>query len=664
MFQSLRIRTLSLLLMMALLASVLALPTDVVHAINTPWLNVSGRFIKDPAGNNVVLRGVSLVDVAVANSRPRNAVALTNMVTNEADGWYARVVRFPVYPNEIDETPGWLASPDTYFNNHLDPAIQNCVARQIYCIIDWHYIQDYNNSTVDTATRAFWNYVAPKYANVPNVIFELYNEPVNPDNWFTWKQWAQPWVNIIRSHAPNNLILIGGPRWSQNLSSAASAPFTGSNLVYVAHIYPQHGGQSTWDSWFGNAANSVPFFVTEWGWQQGGTTPTSGTLSGYGIPFSNYLESKGLSWTAWVFDQWWQPVMFDLNYNLLGGENYMGQYTKDFLFQHRNDNLPGGGGTSTPTQTNTPTNTPVTVTPTFTPITPTQPGSNNTGWVSPSNQASQSGGDGNGFQTSPTNAFADGGGEATDTNSGTGTSTSCTSTAKDRHAYFSYPLSIPAGSSITGIEVRTDARADSASGTRRFCVELSWNNGANWTAMKTGTNLATTERSDIFGSASDTWGRTWNTNELTSANLRVRIVSVGSSTSRDFFLDWLPVRVWYSGGGVTNTPTFTPTGVTNTPTFTPTGVTLTPTFTPTQSTACSPVSAIITAPFQFDGAGSFCWQISSLSYINSWNLANLTVNGVNFTNLYAPAGSLPARINGNWYISYTGNFPWSHFEAK
>jgi hypothetical protein len=182
--------------------------------------------------------------------------------------------------------------------------------------------------------------------------------------------------------------------------------------------------------------------------------------------------------------------------------------------------------------------------------------------------------------------------------------------------------------------------------------------------MKTGTNLTTTERSDIFGSSSDTWGRAWNTNELTSANFRVRIVSVGSSTSRDFFLDWLPVRVWYSGSGVTNTPTFTPTGVTNTPTFTPTGVTVTPTFTPTQSTACSPVSAIVTAPFQFDGAGTFCWQISSLSYINSWNLANLTVNGVNFTNLYAPAGSLPVRINGNWYISYTGNFPWSHFEAK
>src|SRR5690349_18242096 len=94
----------SLCVIVILLSSV-ALPTGVVHAINTPWLSVSGRFIRDPQGNNVVLRGVSLVDVSVANSRPRNAATLTNMLTSDADGWYARVVRFPVYPNAIDGQP-------------------------------------------------------------------------------------------------------------------------------------------------------------------------------------------------------------------------------------------------------------------------------------------------------------------------------------------------------------------------------------------------------------------------------------------------------------------------------------------------------------------------------------------------------------------------------
>ncbi|HTP08700.1 MAG TPA: cellulase family glycosylhydrolase [Anaerolineae bacterium] len=389
-----------LLLLAVVLAAGLLLQVHTAQAISTPWLTVSGRYIKDPNGNVVILRGVSIVDVSVADSRTRNAPALIDMATDNANGWYARVMRFPVYPEAIDGQPGWNANPDAYFNNHLNPAIQHCVTRQIYCIIDWHYISDYNSSAIDTATRNFWSYIAPKYKDVPNVIFELYNEPINPDSWSTWKTWAQPWVNIIRAAAPNNLILIGGPRWSQNVAEAATNPFTGGNIAYVAHIYPQHGGQSTWDAWFGNSSATVPYFITEWGWQNSGASPTSGTLSSYGTPFSNYLDSKGVSWTAWVFDLYWQPVMFDTNWNPLGGENYMGQFTKDFLNRHRNDNLPGGGGvtptfTATVTKTNTPTvtRTPTrTTTPTPTPTGPTKtstpaPTKTNTPTITPTRPA-------------------------------------------------------------------------------------------------------------------------------------------------------------------------------------------------------------------------------------------------------------------------------------
>ncbi|HTX90661.1 MAG TPA: cellulase family glycosylhydrolase [Anaerolineales bacterium] len=468
MSQSRRSKVHSFLTTFLLIAMVLSgalLPSRVAYAINTPWLHTSGRFIQDPNGNTVILRGVSLVDVSVADSRTRNARQLIDMATDSSNGWYARVVRLPVYPDAIDGQPGWNAGPDAYFNNHLNPAIQECVARQIYCIVDWHYISDYTSSAIDTSTRAFWSYVAPKYANTPNVIFELYNEPINPDNWSTWKATAQPWVNLIRAAAPNNLILVGGPRWSQDVAEAATNPFSGGNIAYVAHIYPQHGGQSTWDSWFGNSSSTVPYFITEWGWQNGGAAPTSGTLSSYGTPFSNYLDSKGVSWTAWVFDDYWQPVMFDTSWNLLGGENYMGQFIKDFLSRHQNDNLPGGGGA-----TNTPTRTP--------------------------------------------------------------------------------------------------------------------------------------------------------------------------------------------------TRTSTSTGTVVTSTLTPTRTAI-PSSTPTGGAPCSPVTATITAPFTQDGAGTFCWQSANLgTYINSWNLSKLTINGLDFTNKYVAAANYPAKINGYWYVSYTGNFAWSHFETK
>jgi alpha-galactosidase len=120
--------------------------------------------------------------------------------------------------------------------------------------------------------------------------------------------------------------------------------------------------------------------------------------------------------------------------------------------------------------------------------------------------------------------------------------------------------------------------------------------------------------------------------------------------------------------GPTSTFTRTPTiGASATHTNTPAGPTATFTRTPTPvvDNFCSPVSSTITVPFTFDGVGSFCWQSSNLGgYINSWNTASVTINGVNITNVYVASGSYPAKIGGFWYVAYNGPYAWSHFEAK
>ena len=140
-----------------------------------------------------------------------------------------------------------------------------------------------------------------------------------------------------------------------------------------------------------------------------------------------------------------------------------------------------------------------------------------------------------------------------------------------------------------------------------------------------------------------------------------------------------PTRTSTPTTGVVLTPTRTrtpttgpsPTRTSTTPPGQPTATRTTPpsqpTNTPTQPTggACSPVTSTITAPFTKDGAGTFCWQSSNLgSYVNSWNMTSLTINGVNETNLYVASGSYPAKINGYWYVAYNGPYAWSHFEAK
>jgi hypothetical protein len=176
---------------------------------------------------------------------------------------------------------------------------------------------------------------------------------------------------------------------------------------------------------------------------------------------------------------------------------------------------------------------------------PPPPPAGNTGLLGPTANAAASGGDGNGFQTNPANAHADDGVFAVDTDSGSGTSTSCTSSSKDKHDFRDYGVTLPGGATPKGIEVRLDAKADSTSSSPKLCVQLSWNGGSSWTSAKTTSTLSTSEATRTLGSATDTWGRSWTASNLSNANFRVRVIALSSSTSRDFSLDWVAVRVSY-----------------------------------------------------------------------------------------------------------------------
>ncbi len=172
----------------------------------------------------------------------------------------------------------------------------------------------------------------------------------------------------------------------------------------------------------------------------------------------------------------------------------------------------------------------------------------NTGWLSPTAQAAvtSNAGDNNGFESNPTNAFADGGGYAEDVDSGTGSSQGCTSILRDSHLFYNYGFTIPSGQTINGIEVRLDAWADTASFSPKTCVQLSWDGGTTWTTAKITTNLTTSEQTYTLGSTTDAWGHTWSSTDFSNANFRVRITNVASDTLTDFRLDWVPVRVTYT----------------------------------------------------------------------------------------------------------------------
>jgi len=125
---------------------------------------------------------------------------------------------------------------------------------------------------------------------------------------------------------------------------------------------------------------------------------------------------------------------------------------------------------------------------------------------------------------------------------------------------------------IDGLEVRLDWYLDSTANTNSMSVELSWNGGTTWTTAQTDTVESTVEHTTTLGGPADNWGHTWDVTagELSATNFMVRITSNSNNFGRDFYLDWVPVRVYshtpviYTITATAGTGgTITPSGVVN-----------------------------------------------------------------------------------------------------
>ena len=100
-------------------------------------------------------------------------------------------------------------------------------------IIDWH---DHNAEDHEAEAAEFFREMAMEYGEFPNVIFEIYNEPIKQ----SWSQTIKPYheriVSVIREYS-SNLIVLGTKTWSQDVDEAAQNPVQGENLAYTIHFY-------------------------------------------------------------------------------------------------------------------------------------------------------------------------------------------------------------------------------------------------------------------------------------------------------------------------------------------------------------------------------------------------------------------------------------------
>ncbi len=314
-------------------------------------LHTSGSKIIGAKNNQqVMLRGMSLF-WSDATGQPYYRPTAISWAT---DSLHIDVFRFAMGIQYYDSDGGtkepiitgnsYMGSPDG-FMNLLDKMVAAAIENDIYIIVDWHSHRAHYETT---AAQKFFSAVAQKYKDVPNIIYEVYNEPVNGNggNWSAIKSYANTVASAIRQYT-KNLIIVGTPNWSQNPQQGANDPISAANVAYVFHFYAGSHSKGSYGGNVTSALSKAPVFISEWGTTNadGDGTPNASATS----EWTKFMEENQVPNCNWSFRQFTshtngkteQSAFFDGKTALMNEKDFneakltsSGQIVKSYLTSH------------------------------------------------------------------------------------------------------------------------------------------------------------------------------------------------------------------------------------------------------------------------------------------------------------------------------------------
>lgn len=247
-------------------------------------LKVSGTQLVDKNNNPLVLRGMSF---GWHNLWPRvyNAGAVKWL----KDDWKCNVVRASM-GIELNDS-GYLKSPG-FAAGKIKTVVDAAIKEGVYVIIDWH---DHNIHLNEA--KQFFSEMASRYGKNPHVIYEIFNEP-DYETWPEVKAYSEEIIKTIRAIDPDNIILVGSPKWDQDIHLPAADPVKGyDNLMYTVHFYA-----ATHKKWLRDRTDEaikkgLPIFISECaGMEASGDGPLNYEEWQAWV---DWMEANKLSWIFW-----------------------------------------------------------------------------------------------------------------------------------------------------------------------------------------------------------------------------------------------------------------------------------------------------------------------------------------------------------------------------
>lgn len=212
------------------------------------------------------------------------------------DDWNTNVVRLAMYVDEWGNGQCYMGNKSGSLEL-LEKGVDICIKLDMYVIIDWHVLNPGDPSKYTNEAKSFFETVSKRYAKYPNVIYEICNEPNGGASWSgNIKPYAEKIIPVIRKNAPNSVIIVGTPTWSQETDKPLSDPLSYKNVMYAFHFYAAtHAGLRS------NVENCVaqglPVFVSEFGTcdaSGGGANDFNETQK-----WLSYFDKQGISYCNW-----------------------------------------------------------------------------------------------------------------------------------------------------------------------------------------------------------------------------------------------------------------------------------------------------------------------------------------------------------------------------
>lgn len=236
---------------------------------------------------------------------------LMRTVSVACDCWKANTIRLPLSQDRwfgfLPDQQGVDETGERY-RQLVDDIVAAVACRQKYIILDLHRSNtnrwgEYISANLsDMNSLLFWKDVAAQYANHPNVLFDLFNEPYQVD-WKTWRDGGEVTVyyedsdigqqimfgksnsaalksmtylapgmqrlaDTVRGVGANNVLVIGGLDWSYELdgivSGYAVADHGGNGIILDSHLYPCKD-LNGWERFVTVAKEQYPIIIGECG---------------------------------------------------------------------------------------------------------------------------------------------------------------------------------------------------------------------------------------------------------------------------------------------------------------------------------------------------------------------------------------------------------------